>query len=347
MAMSLEIRNTLNFEGLELDRPMLLQAFALESDLTDKGKAPVKAAFLSQRQGKDEVVVGFTFGESADRFFFEIRNCKIVLVNKFQMLESLDFKPAENHECLRCALYVLQNRCYKNIEQYKSPLHLPPCLGHGVSVPSLDTDLLKVYMEYHKHYLTIYDNANTIAKNVFKGDFYKHVKSTSEFALQNNEARPEYWCNPFLSGSGYLVTPNFTENVFELLLKDKDMCFFRLDIGELNWIFYCVLTKQNKRISQEVSASELREFYSDKSHEARLARYLGLQVYHETIFNLIEAKFAPTIINGHSFVFALKKLGLSEQHIERAANICYSRIRNIMSATLNKRMQKLNRGEQE
>lgn len=345
----MEIRETLNFDGFDFEQRVLLQAFAIKPSKSkgERGEEPCPdVVILSQNKEQDDgLIIAYILDEGKmNRLFFEIRNKKIVLLNAFQMLSALDFKPPENYDCLRCALFVLENYYYKHWPRYKRAFHLPPCLGRGTDIASTDYDLLQVYMSQTKEYLKILADVEKSKEcNVFNGIFYKHVRAASEYALEHNRQLPEYFQHPFISATGYLSCLDFNDKTFERLTKhDPHTRYFRLDVGEFNWIFYCVLIKQDEKIKEQPTSEELQRFYTDYSDVARHARYLGLQTYYEIIFNLVIASFVPFIIDRQNFIFALKTKKMTEVFNERAMTIAYSRIKNIASSVANKRLGKLN-----
>ena len=345
MAKHMAIRDSLEFSGLDFERRVLLQVFALKTDKRE-GLLPPALAILAQTHGDcddcDMIIIAYKLDESnMNRLFFELRNKKIVLLNAFQMLGALDFKPAENCDCLRSALFVLERQYYKQKARYKAPNWLPPCLGSGVEIPSLDDEIINVYLSHTKTFLEILAEAE--AQEVFSKKFYKHVRCASEYCLKHNKDLPDLFQHPFISGTGYINCLDFSEKLFEKLeKKQQDVQFFKLDIGEVNFMFYCVLLKQNEKIKETPTSSELHTFYTAHGDNERHARYLGLQVYYEILWQLIVASYVPFIINGTKLIFALKKGDKSKEHIERAISIAYSRMRNIATSVANIRLGKLN-----
>lgn len=345
MAVHTAIRESLDFSGFDFERKVLLQVFALKTDKCE-GLLPPALAILAQNGEKnddnDSVIIAYKLDEAkTNRLFFELRNKKIVLLNAFQMLSALDFKSAEKFDCLRSALFVLERQYYKQKARYEAPKWLPPCLGNGVEIPSLDDEMINVYLSHTKTFLEILAEAE--AQGVFSKKFYKHVRAASEYCLQHNKDLPDLFQHPFISGAGYVRCIDFSEKAFEKIeKKQKDVQFFKLDIGEVNFMFYCVLLKQNEKIKETPTSSELQAFYTAYGDIERHARYLGLQVYYEILGQLVLAPYVPFIIDGTQLIFTLKKGDKSKEHIERAISIAYSRMRNIATSIVNKRMGKLN-----
>lgn len=342
MAKHMVIRNSLDFDGLDFERRILLQVFALKTDKRE-GLLPPALAILAQNKNDDDsLIVAYKLDESKmNRFFFELRNKKIVLLNAFQMLGALDFKPAENHDCLRAALFVLERQYYKRQTRYEAPKWLPPCLGNGVEIPLLDDEVINVYLSHTKTFLEIMAQAE--AQKVFDKNFYKHVRGASEYCLQHNRDLPDLFQHPFISGTGYVNCLDFSEKAFEKIeKKQQDVQFFKLDIGEVNFMFYCVLLKKNEKIKEIPTSSELQAFYTTHGDNERHARYLGLQVYYEILWQLVLASYVPFIINSTQLIFAFKKGDKSNEHIKRAISIAYSRMRNIATSVANNRLGKLN-----
>ena len=344
MAKHLVIRDSLDFDGLDFEHRVLLQVFALKTDKC-KGLLPPVLAILAQNGEKnddDGAIIAYKLDKNKmNRLFFELRNKKIVLLNAFQMLGALDFKPAENYDCLRAALFVLERQYYKRQARYEAPKWLPPCLGNGVEIPLLDDEVINVYLSHTKTFLEILAEAE--AQNIFDKSFYKHVRGASEYCLQHNKDLPDLFQHPFISGTGYVSCLEFSEKIFEKVeKKQQDVQFFKLDIGEVNFMFYCVLLKQNEKIKETPTSSELQAFYTSHGDNERHARYLGLQVYYEILWQLVLASYVPFIINGTQLIFALKKGDKSNEHIERAISISYSRMRNIATSVANIRLGKLN-----
>lgn len=343
--MHMVIRDTLDFNDLNFDRRVLLQVFALKTDKRE-GLLPPALAILAQNGEKnddnDSAIIAYKLDEyKMNRLFFELRNKKIVLLNAFQMLSALDFKPAENYECLRSALFVLERQYYKQKARFEAPKWLPPCLGNGVEIPSLDDEMINVYLSHTKTFLEILAEAE--AQEVFSKKFYKHVRGASEYCLQHNKDLPDLFQHPFISATGYVRCIDFSEKAFEKIeKKQKDVQFFKLDIGEINFMFYCVLLKQNEKIKETPTSSELQAFYTAYGDNERHARYLGLQVYYEILWQLVLASYVPFIIDGTRLIFAFKKGNKSKEHIERAISISYGRMRNIATSIANNRLGKLN-----
>lgn len=341
MPITMEIREALDFSGFDFERRVLLQAFAMKNKERGSVEAlPPALCILSQSQKYDDsaLIVAYKLNESnMNRFFFEIRNKKIILLNAFQMLGALDFKPPEDYDCLRSALYVLENRFYRKQAIYKAPAFLPPCLGNGVEILTLDNEVIHVYLSQTKVFLEILARADVDnSYNVFKSTFYKHVRATSEYALKHNKQLPELFEHPFIASTGYMVCPTYIEKNFDVYEKQNlGSRFFKLDIGELNWIFYCVLTKKPQKIKEQPTCDELQQFYHDFSDNARWARFLGLQVYHKILFQLIAASYTPFMVNGTNLIFAIKKGDMGEVFIKRAVSIAYSRMRNIATSVAN------------
>lgn len=344
MAKQMEIRDTLDFSGFDLDKRVLLQVFALKSE-SKVDKLQPALAILSQLQGVDDdngLIIAYKLDESKmNRFFFELRNTKQTLLNAFQMLSALDFKPAEDYDSLRSALFVLERQFYKSKAQYKAPLFLPPCLGTGVEIPSLDDEVIKVYLGYTETFLKILADAEK--EGIFDKKFYKHVRSSEEYCLGHNAPLKDFFQHPFISGSGYITAPELMDKKLAAYEKrHADTQFFKLDIGEVNFMFYCILLKQPERVKETPTAQELRQFYLSNDDNARHARFLGLQCYFEIIFQLVVASYVPHIIDRTRLIFALPKGNNSPAHIERAISIAYSRMRNIATSIVNNRLGKLN-----
>lgn len=347
MPITMEIRETLDFSGFDFERRVLLQVLALKNKERGGMEAlPPALCILSQKQGSNDdnaIIIAYKLNENnMNRFFFEIRNKKIVLLNAFQMLAALDFKPPEEYDCLRSALYVLERRFYRKQLPYKAPAFLPPCLGNGVEIPTLDDEVIHVYLSQTKVFLEILARADVDnSYNVFKSTFYKHVRATSEYALEHNKQLPDFFEHPFIASTGYIVCPSYIEKEFAVYEKQNpDSRFFKLDIGELNWLFFCVLTKQPQKIKETPTSDDLQQFYHDFSDNARWARYLGLQVYHKVLFQLIVASYIPFMVNGTNLIFAIKKGDMGEVFIERAASIAYSRMRNIATSVANEYLRR-------
>lgn len=346
MAKQMEIRDTLDFSGFDLDRRVLLQVFAIKSE-SSVDKLQPALAILSQPQEVDDdnaLIVAYRLDESKmNRFFFELRKTKQTLLNAFQMLSALDFKPAETYDCLRAALFVLERQFYKKKPQYKAPLFLPPCLGSGVEIASLDDEVVKVYLSHTETFLKIL--ADVEREGIFDKKFYKHVRSTEEYCLNHNMQLKEFFQHPFILNSGYISCLNLTDSKLEHYEKcNTDVQSFKLDLGELNFMFFRVLSKQPERVKETPTAQELRQFYLNNDDIARHARFLGLQCYFEIIFQLVVASYVPHIVDRTRLIFALAKKDNSPAHIERAISIAYSRMRNIATSIVNNRMGKLNAG---
>lgn len=349
MTKKTEIREVLDFSGFDLDKRVLLQVFALKSESEADKLRPAIAILAQERNcdndlNDDMLIIAYKLDESKmNRFFFELRNTKQVLLNAFQMLSALDFKPAEKYDSLRSALFVLERQFYKNRSQYKVPLFLPPCLGTGVEITSLDDEVINVYLSNTDTFLKILSDAES--EGIFDKKFYKHVRSAEEYCLHHNVKLKDFFQHPFLSNSGYITAPELTESKLEAYEKrNADMQFFKLDIGELNFMFYCILSKQSERVKETPNAQELRDFYTSNDDIARHARYLGLQCYFEIIFQLIVTFYVPHIIDRTYLIFALPKENKSAAHIERAISIAYARMRNTAAAIVNNRLGKLNGG---
>lgn len=348
MAITMEIREALDFSGFDFERRVLLQVFALKNKAKHESAEalPPVLCILSQSQkydNDDAIIIAYKLNENnMNRFFFEIHNKKIVLLNAFQMLAALNFKPPKDYDCLRSALYVLENRFYRKQARYKAPAFLKPCLGNGVEIPTLDDEVIYVYLSQTKVFLEILALADVDSSyNVFKSTFYKHVKANSEYALEHNAQLPKFFEHPFITSTGYMVCLDYIEKNFDVYEKQNlGLRFFKLDIGDLNWLFYCVLTKQSQKIKERTTPDELQHFYRDFSDNARWARYLGLQTYHKVLFQLIAASYVPFIVNDTKLIFAVKKRNMGEIFIERAVNIAYSRIRNIATSITNEYLKR-------
>lgn len=343
MAKKTEIREVLDFDSFDLDRHVLLQVFALKSR-SENDKLQSAIAILAQQKdcNDDMLIVAYKLDESnMNRFFFELRNAKQVLLNAFQMLSLLDFKPAGTYDCLKSAHFVLERQFYKSKEQYRTSLFLPPCLSKSLEIPSLDNEVINVYLSNTETFLKILSDAER--EGIFDKKFYKHVRAAEEYCLQHNVQLKDFFQHPFLSSSGYIIAPELTEAKLEAYEKrNADTQFFKLDIGEVNFMFYCILSKQSERVKKTPSAQELRDFYTSNDDIARHARFLGLQCYFEIIFQLVVASYVPHIIDRTCLIFALQKEDKTAAHIERAISIAYSRMRNIATSIVNNRLGKLN-----